>query len=154
MTFGEFIKMFYRTIIVENLNIFITIFAVLTVVLIAALLMRPYRLWYWKVNKNKEEINAELGKLCEAVKNIEVMVSGSEAKECAGSGKGEVNAENTESSHAALKNEKDEEPLPENGEASSTSFSGGRDRIFLRGYDTDKQGRIYTEEEITKLIKD
>lgn len=87
MTFGEFIKMFYRTIIVENLNIFIAIFAVLAVVLIAALLMRPYRLWYWKVNKNKEEINAELGKLCEAVKNIEVMVSGSEAKECAGSGK-------------------------------------------------------------------
>ena len=72
MTFGEFIKMFYRTIIVENLNIFIAIFAVLAVVLIAALLMRPYRLWYWKVNKNKEEINAELGKLCEAVKNIEV----------------------------------------------------------------------------------
>ena len=61
MTFGEFIKMFYRTIIVENLNIFIAIFAVLAVVLIAALLMRPYRLWYWKVNKNKEEINAELG---------------------------------------------------------------------------------------------
>ena len=39
MTFGEFIKMFYRTIIVENLNIFIAIFAVLAVVLIAALLM-------------------------------------------------------------------------------------------------------------------
>lgn len=84
MTFGEFIKMFYRTIIVENLNIFIAIFAVLAVVLIAALLMRPYRLWYWKVNKNKEEINAELGKLCEAVKNIEVIVSGERSKRMCG----------------------------------------------------------------------
>lgn len=47
-----------------------------------------------------------------------------------GKRQGEVNAENTESSHAALKNEKDEEPLPENGEASSTLLAADETEYF------------------------
>lgn len=147
MTFYEFIKTFFNVTFTENREIFIGLAVIFLCAFAVLLLVRPFRLWYWKINKTRKEITAELDRLSNSVKNIEMIISGEEAADFVKEQEPEQeNCEDNEIGEA-------EEPF-ENGETISTSFGEKRNRICLRGYDTDKQGRIYTEEEITKLIKD
>lgn len=157
MTFYEFIKSIFETALVENRELCITLMVIFICALLLHILIRPYRLWYWKINETNGEITKQLKELNEKIVNAETAAKGAEC----GSGESESqdescgqDAEQSAGGTAAAEDADKPDEAFENGETISTSFEENRGSIMSRGYNTDKQGKIYTEEEITKLIKD
>ena len=159
MTFYEFIKSIFETALIENRELCITLSVIFICALLIHILIRPYRLWYWKINETNREITKQLKELNEKIMNVKPAAKGAED----GSGESELRGESCGqdpdrsaggSGTSAAEDEDKTDEVFENGETISTSFGEKRDSIMSRGYNKDKQGKIYTEEEITKLIKD
>ena len=150
-----------------SLPTLILIAAVLVIVLVLELLLRPLRLWYWRVDRHEKKldhINAQLYLLrCEIGQqrnSLEKPAAGAKEERTGRTESREESAPMQKSESrkepGTLKKQKPrkapelrEEPA---GDREIEEFAAGL--VDLYPYNKDRRGRVYTEEEIERQIRD
>ncbi len=137
----------WADLIILSLPTLIFMAAVLLIVIVLELLLRPLRLWYWKVDRHGEKldhINAQLyllrREMGQSQEPLEMPVAAPETE-----GLKEKNAGHTKPA------EKPEEREDAAEDFEAAELAAGLD---LYPYNRDRCGRVYTEEEIERQIRD
>lgn len=127
---------------------------VVAVILGLLLLFRPFRLWYWKVDRHEDAIDSINRQIFEIRKDIKSQIKSEKAH-------GEIRTMKEKEGIQAEKIQKEisqihEKPPEENGPLQIyivPSEDIEANKLYMRDNNVDKKGRVYTREEIERLIQ-